>query len=397
MPTTGGPADHTRARQPDADASVLVGDASWSPSGAGVDLRFARGVQINLGSGSGVQGNYFAPSDVDHAATQLASMVRARLELEAAARQMRPLPLKVRWSSTGRPVAAGRDMVMDDPARSSWRELPLRGNVEELVSEFRALPHRQLVVIGMPGSGKSVLAMLLTLGLLASAQAGEPVPVLVPIAGWNPVDEHLYDFLSRRLQQDYPDAVGAGLKGAPVAHALISEARVLPVLDGLDEIPVDLHASALERVNEVAATGRQMVITCRAQEYERTVEATGIVLPQAAVVELEPVGLNDVIDFLSRPATAVARWKPVFDHLEADSDRKAPLSRVLSTPLMVDLARMAYRRRSTRPAELLDLASQDAIEAHLVTHFVQAAYQERPQPQSQPRRPARRTHRGIPP
>jgi hypothetical protein len=43
------------------------------------------------------------------------------------------------------------------------------------------------VVLGEPAAGKSVVALLLTLGLLPD----EPVPVLLTVSSWNPHQEDL--------------------------------------------------------------------------------------------------------------------------------------------------------------------------------------------------------------
>jgi len=66
--------------------------------------------------------------------------------------------------------------------------LPLRGDVGEITAAFRGLPPRQLVVLGEPGAGKSVLAVLLTRGLLGERRPDDPVPVLLPVASWNPAE-----------------------------------------------------------------------------------------------------------------------------------------------------------------------------------------------------------------
>jgi hypothetical protein len=71
----------------------------------------------------------------------------------------------------------------------------LNGRFEEVIAQLAAgyarVPNRRLVVIGEPGSGKTVLAILLTLGLLRVCESGGPVPVLLPVSSWDPVRERL--------------------------------------------------------------------------------------------------------------------------------------------------------------------------------------------------------------
>src|SRR5262249_41298239 len=126
-------------------------------------------------------------ADLDEVANALAEEVRRQWLDEAVFRRVRqPMPLRVRWSSTGRPVAAGRNAVLDTGDDNDWRELPLEGDLDGTVAAFQALPHAQLVVLGEAGAGKSVLAMVLTLGLVEVRAPSDPVPMLLPIASWNP-------------------------------------------------------------------------------------------------------------------------------------------------------------------------------------------------------------------
>jgi hypothetical protein len=126
---------------------------------------------------------------LDRAASKLVDAVRRQWEHEAEVRQLRqPRPLRVRWSTTVRPVSAepaavlGQGVIAGRPTR-----LKLHGDLYGVVAAFKQLPARQLVVLGEPGAGKTVLAMLFALDFLDARAPGEPVPVLLSISSWNPV------------------------------------------------------------------------------------------------------------------------------------------------------------------------------------------------------------------
>nr|WP_240974028.1 NACHT domain-containing protein [Nonomuraea sp. FMUSA5-5] len=329
---------------------------------------------------------------LDHAVEALRRRLEEQYAYESVLRRLRqPLPIQVRWISTARPIAAARDVVMDPAAAASaspaatWAEKPLAGATSQIVERYRSLTHRQLVIIGEPGAGKSGLALLLALGLLEEAVEGEPVPVLITMSAWSPQQEDgrkvrqesFESFAARYLTQTYPDVLGTVPEGGLwAAEQLIKQARLLLILDGLDEMPAHQHAPALRRLDDYAALGRPLVVTSRIREYEQAVRDHQQLISRAAVVELQPVGIDQAIEYLSHPEPAYPRWEPVFTYLLAQRD--SALARVLSTPLMVSLARAAYQSPSTDPAELTRIPGEGEIRASLIDTYITGVHNPAP-------------------
>jgi NACHT domain-containing protein/transcriptional activator len=297
------------------------------------------------------------------AVTELAEAVTWQWRAEAELRSLhRPQPIILRWSAVARP---------GKPA--------LRGDLDDITETFAALPVRQLVVLGDPGSGKSVLALMLTLELLRTRAPGSPVPVLLSLASWDPQREHLDRWLAGRLADDHPALLNAREYGPGAPTRLVLGGHVVPVLDGLDEMPADLRVAALDALDQTMAVGRSLVLTCRSAEYEQVTRESGVVMSAATVVRLEPVARQEAITYLSaREGAGHDRWRAVADRLRRDPD--AALGRVLRTPLMVDLARIGYGRPSADPAELLAAEDAEALEGQLLDSFVPNAYAQVPQP-----------------
>ncbi|GII82282.1 SARP family transcriptional regulator [Sphaerisporangium siamense] len=329
---------------------------------------------------------------LDRAARELALAVTQQWTAEAARSLYRPKPVRVRWSSTGRPITATASAVLGEARAGRAERVELRGDLEELVAAFRRLPARQLVILGEPGAGKTVLATLLTLGLLDAPEPGEPTPVLVPLSSWNPRRDHLHTWLARKLVEDYPGLANRTAYGPDAAARLVSTGRVMPVLDGLDETPPGLHALAIDALDQAIAGGRPLVVTCRSTEYEKAVQHGGAILARAAVVEIEPVDVDDAITYLTaRRRLGDDRWNPVAEHLRAHPE--GPLAAALSTSLMVDLTRGAYADPTGDPADLLDdvrFPGQAEIEEHLLDAFLPAAYRPRPPAPGAPPQPPSR-------
>src|ERR1022692_261512 len=127
--------------------------------------------------------NYERPDHVNlsSAITVLARAIRAQWRAEATIRSLnQPQPIKIRLSTTNRPIAADPIAVLGsgDTAGRILR-LHLRSDVTQVVDMFWRLPNRQLVVLGAPGAGKSVLALLFTLQMLETRTEDAPVPLLL--------------------------------------------------------------------------------------------------------------------------------------------------------------------------------------------------------------------------
>jgi hypothetical protein len=296
---------------------------------------------------------------LSEASTVLARAVRDQWRAEADIRSLNhPDPIRVRWSSTERPVSASPSSILGTaiPAGRLLR-LHLRGDVTQIVGMFNRLPYRQLVILGAPGAGKSAMALLLTLKMLASREGDSPVPVLLSLSSWNPTREHLLAWIARRIREDYPGLSNSDLYGPDAPQLLLSEGKIIPILDGLDEIPKELRADSISGMVQGFGRGQPFIVSCRIEEYEDAVAASGDVLGSAAVVEILPIDIDQVIIYLSSlgPASQV-RWSQVFTRLRQDP--RGPIAMALSTPLIVWLARIAYSDAGSRPEELLDSITQ---------------------------------------
>jgi hypothetical protein len=316
--------------------------------------------------------------DTDAAVKALAARVRTDIDAEIQLwRLSNPAPMPVHWSRTRRSCQPSASSLLGAGRTEEELDTLLRGELSRVVPFFRALPHRHLVILGEPGSGKTVLARLLILGLLKdpTGEAGEPVPVFLPLSSWDP-DTDLGSWVRARIAKDHPRI------SPDVIDELITTHRIAPVLDGLDELPDNRHGDALCAIDDTFHAEYQLVLTCRGDEYETAVRESRSQLSGASVIELEPIAENDVVHYLSRGALRDEdRWDTVLAEVARDG---SPLALALSTPLMVFLAHVIYRRGLREPDELLGLPDREAIENHLLAEFVPTAFRG-----ARPRRAAR--------
>lgn len=355
--------------------------------------------------------------DLDTAAAQLAVAVRKQWNDEANVRRMNdPYPLPVAWK------AADPDLVESWPLLESmaraWPGGPpgdpgqwpadstgLAGADAQIEEVFtKRVPTRRLVVLGEPGAGKTMLLIRLLQHLNEPHVPGNPVPVLFALASWNPADQTLNEWLAGQLRQSYPGlrAPAPGGQG-DLAQALLDAGRILPLLDGFDELPPALHDMGFNALNRDLAAKAPLVLASRVAAYRDTVARPEAMvrLNGAAGIHLLPLARQDAEAYLRRDAggpdtPAAHRWDAVAAQLGTDT----PLGQTLSTPLGLFLARTIYNPRpDTTPApggiphpdELCAFPGRDALNAHLFNAFIPAAYA--PHHSNSPRWNADQAHR----
>ncbi|WP_369171130.1 NACHT domain-containing NTPase [Streptomyces sp. R28] len=280
-----------------------------------------------------------------------------------------PYPLDVDWTTVHGTTVHSGGPGADPEARLS------------VAAYFNRLPNRRLVVLGGAGAGKSILALRLAEELVRTRTPGsaEPVAVVVPLASWSP-SEGLIGWVAAQIAAAHPRAC-TPVRGAPaadVARRLIETQRVLPVLDGFDELPDELQADALEQLRASTSGRRPFVLTSREPEYRRHVKDGSVF--ERTEIELRPLSTLALDRYLNPEGAADAKWAPVLRRLTSHSDDSREVRRlreVLGAPLMAGLAREAYGESGTDPQELLApgaFRTRRDVERHLLDAFLSVAY-----------------------
>lgn len=271
------------------------------------------------------------------------------------------------------------DVKFDALSRFRMADAPSADVLSNIGPMFRqqAFPERW-VVLGEAGAGKTVLANHLLLDQIKyraaspdNARVDMPIPVRVSAAGWDG-------------SSDFSRWMAARLKLQPrVARALVDTGRILPFLDGLDEMDaVDSDPrraiAVLDRLNEPPWRNRGVVIMCRSDFYRRVQALRGDAgLHGAAILTVQPLSPDDIDSYLRayREQLGVPdnAWAAVTAQVVEHPD--GPLATTLRTPLFLGLAATALRRDPLAAKQLATCRDGSQIANLLFANMIPAAIQ----------------------
>jgi hypothetical protein len=331
-------------------------------------------------------------------ADELAIAIGMQWEAEAAMWRLNdPFPLAISWKAATPNLTDDWDDLVrlaltgaGWPAPKpdiTWASSPteLAGEGADLATTMAVVPTGRLVVLGPPGAGKTMLMVRLVMDLLKDRMTEGPVPVLLQLSSWNPEDQNLNAWIADQLALEHSALGGSTSTGNTRANALLAARLIIPILDGLDEIPDALRGAAISKINDALPPGQPVLVTCRTREYQEAVrpaDGLEVTLRGAAAIQIDPLDPPTIARYLQADAggpIAKTRWNPVISILGSN----APIAQAMTTPLMVSLARLIYNPRPDErvgelrdPAELCGstMTSCSVVEEHLFDAFIRAAY-----------------------
>ncbi|WP_369383783.1 hypothetical protein [Streptomyces sp. cg36] len=290
-----------------------------------------------------------------------------------------PAPIPLRYATVG------ADFTDPGPTAPD-----LSGTYDDIGEVFALAGSHRLVILGDEGSGKTELARQLGVSLLADAEGvprpgartdadpgqdvtaavagtGAALPVMISLTDWTAEDEPygMAGWLARRL---------TGTRtGADDVHALLTQRRLLPILDDFDQLPARARAHVLHALDQLPQQA-PFVLVSGWKEFTDTVERTDTVIARSVgirICRLDVADLDGWIQRTFRTVSKTAEWSQVLEALRADAN--APARELLSDPFFAGAARLLYSDGRADPGELVrDGVTTAGLEARLLERLLGA-------------------------
>ena len=169
-----------------------------------------------------------------------------------------------------RPDVVERPWNLIVETEGSERELPANTSILSVFDELGA--GRTLLILGEPGSGKTITLLQLARDLLARAEqdVDHLIPVVLNLSSWaptrrqgrQPVTQSITDWVVEELSSKYqvPRSLGKDW---------VQKQQLLLLLDGLDEVNAANRNACVKALNDFQQeAGTELVICCRVKDYK---------------------------------------------------------------------------------------------------------------------------------
>ncbi|NET41133.1 NACHT domain-containing NTPase [Okeania sp. SIO2B3] len=125
----------------------------------------------------------------------------------------------------------------------------------------------KLLILGKPGAGKTTTLLRLAKELIEEAEnnVDAPVPMIFELSNWQEDKLSIGDWLIQYLKDFY------GMSDRRLSRSLLTQRKILPLLDGLDELGIARQQLCIEKINDFTREniGTCLVVCCRDEEYKQ--------------------------------------------------------------------------------------------------------------------------------
>lgn len=187
---------------------------------------------------------------------------------------------------------------------------------------------RTLLILGEPGSGKTITLLKLTQSLIARTETNlsQPIPVFFNLSSWGQKRQTIKEWLVEELRDKYQVSPRLG-------KAWVKEQQLLLLLDGLDEVRMEYRNACVGALNQFYQTHGQteIVVCCRIKNYQ----ALSQKLKLQGAICVQPLTSKQIEQYLVQAGSQMIALNRL---LQQDAE----LRKFASSPLVLSVMSLAY-------------------------------------------------------
>lgn len=209
----------------------------------------------------------------------------------------------------------------------SEQALPHGNNATEVFDHMEV--GRTLLILGEPGSGKTITLLKLAQNLLARTETDlrQPIPVVLNLSSWARKTQTIAQWLVQELLEKYQVSKALG-------KTWVKMETLILLLDGLDEVKAEQRNACVQALNQFMQTHgmTELIICCRIQDYQALADR----LMLRSAICIQPLTSDQINQYFDQSGDQLASLKEL---LRQDKE----LQGLATSPLMLSIMSLAYQ------------------------------------------------------
>ncbi|HEY9695833.1 MAG TPA: NACHT domain-containing protein [Trichocoleus sp.] len=231
---------------------------------------------------------------------------------------------------------------------------------------------RTLLLLGEPGSGKTITLLKLAQDLIARTEQdlSQTIPVVFNLSSWAKKPQPIEQWLVQELLEKYQVSKALGKKW-------IETESLILLLDGLDEVKAEQRNACVQALNQFTQTHgtTELTICCRIRDYQALTER----LTLRSAICIQPLTLQQIDQYFAQAGQQLSALR---NALHQDQE----LQGLATSPLILSIMSLAYQDCAI--ADVVQDGTTADYQRHLFDTYIDRMFQRRGTTQQYPRRQA---------
>lgn len=211
--------------------------------------------------------------------------------------------------------------------KTSGQALPAGTNATAVFDQMQV--GRTLLILGEPGSGKTITLLRLAQDLIAHTEADlrQPIPVVFNLSSWARKTQTIGQWLIQELLEKYQVSPALG-------KTWIAKESLILLLDGLDEVKAEQRNACVQALNQFMQDHgtTELALCCRIRDYQALTER--LILRSAICIQ--PLNSQQIDEYFEQMGEQLSALKIAL-HQDAE------LQGLATSPLILSIMSLAYQ------------------------------------------------------